>query len=149
MAAMTTTTIPGYVAGTWDIDPVRYEVSFTVRHLTVSRIGGRFAAFTGEIVTDGRLTVKGGTRAGFTATTTINRSDFGVDIVAAFSGQYAGGQPRHARVPGVRRRRSATAGRRPAVPGVHDGEGDLGVVGTPMVADRVGDPHRRTVDVQQ
>ena len=28
--------IPGYVAGTWTIDPVHSEVSFVVRHMTWS-----------------------------------------------------------------------------------------------------------------
>ena len=30
--------IPGYVAGTWAIDPVHSEVSFTVRHMMVSKV---------------------------------------------------------------------------------------------------------------
>ena len=34
--------IPGYVAGTWAIDPVHSEVSFTVRHMMVSKVRGRF-----------------------------------------------------------------------------------------------------------
>ncbi len=153
------TQIPGYIAGTWDIDPVHSEVSFTVRHMMVSKVRGRFTGFTGEIstaddvtassvraeidatsidtgnaqrdghvrsadffdvenhptwtftstsartddgdlVVDGDLTIKGvtrpvtlvlevggfgpdaygGTRVGFSGSTTINRSDFGVDI---------------------------------------------------------------------
>ncbi len=160
-----TTQIPGYIAGTWDIDPVHSDVSFTVRHMMVSKVRGRFGGFTGEIVTgedvtsssvraeidatsidtgneqrdghvrsadffdvennptwtfastavradgddlvvDGELTIKGvtrsvplalevngfgpdafgGTRAGFTGTTTINRSDFGVDIAMPLDG---------------------------------------------------------------
>src|SRR4051812_32140743 len=163
---MTTTTIapaiPGYVAGTWTIDPVHSEVGFSVRHMMVSKVRGRFTSFSGEIVTgadplasqvsadidlasietgnaqrdehirsadffevetypimsyrstgvradghdyvlDGELTLKGvtrnvalrlelngfgpdaygGTRAGFTATTEINRRDFGVNFNAA------------------------------------------------------------------
>lgn len=44
-------TIPGYVAGTWDIDPVHSEVSFVVRHMVVSKVRGRFNAFSGSIVT--------------------------------------------------------------------------------------------------
>ena len=159
MTAPTSTQIPGYVVGTWDIDPVHSDVSFTVRHMMVSKVRGRLGSFTGEIVTgpqftdstvaatvdassvdtgneqrdghirtadffevetyptwtfrstsiradggdyslEGELTIKGvtrpvtfslevngfgpdaygGTRAGFSATTTINRSDFGVDI---------------------------------------------------------------------
>ena len=159
---MTTATIPGYVTGTWTIDPVHSEVGFTVRHLMVSKVRGKFTAFSGELVTaanptdssvtatielgsldtgnpdrdahvrsgdffdaennptmtfrstairpdgddfvvDGDLTLKGvtksvplklelggfgsdawgGTRAGFTATTEINRQDFGVNFNAA------------------------------------------------------------------
>jgi polyisoprenoid-binding protein YceI len=45
------TAIPGYVAGTWTIDPVHSEVGFTVRHLMVSKVRGRFEKFEGEIVT--------------------------------------------------------------------------------------------------
>ncbi len=46
-----TTTIPGYVAGTWDIDPVHSEVGFSVRHMMVSKVRGRFTAYSGQIVT--------------------------------------------------------------------------------------------------
>ena len=149
--------IPGYQAGTWDIDAVHSEVSFVVRHMVVSKVRGRFNAFEGTIVTgesplassvnatidaasvdtnqeqrdahvrsadfldvdnfptlsfrstavrpegddfkvDGELTIRGvtkpvtldlelngfspdpygGTRVGFSATTEINRQDFGV-----------------------------------------------------------------------
>ena len=43
--------IPGYVAGTWTIDPVHSEVSFVVRHMMVSKVRGRFDKFEGAIVT--------------------------------------------------------------------------------------------------
>ena len=43
--------IPGYVAGTWDIDPAHSEVGFVVRHLVVTKVRGRFASFSGSIVT--------------------------------------------------------------------------------------------------
>ena len=165
MTAVTSTQIPGYLTGTWDIDPVHSDVSFTVRHMMVSKVRGRFASFSGEIVTtpdvadsslsvaidassietnnaqrdahirsadffevekfptwtyrstgvrvdggdlvvDGELTIKGvtrpvtlslevegfgpdaygGTRAGFSASTTINRADFGVDISMPLDG---------------------------------------------------------------
>jgi polyisoprenoid-binding protein YceI len=43
--------IPGYVAGTWAIDPVHSEVSFLVRHMMVSKVRGRFDKFEGTIVT--------------------------------------------------------------------------------------------------
>jgi polyisoprenoid-binding protein YceI len=157
--------IPSYTAGTWDIDPVHSDVSFSVRHMMVSKVRGRFGSFTGQIVTgedvtgssvsatidatsidtnneqrdnhirsadffdvanhptwtfnstavraddgdlflDGELTIKGvtrpvtlslevegfgpdafgGTRAGFSAATTVNRADFGVDISMPLDG---------------------------------------------------------------
>jgi polyisoprenoid-binding protein YceI len=165
MSAPTSTQIPGYVVGTWDIDPVHSDVSFTVRHMMVSKVRGRLGAFSGAIVTapdftdstvtatvdatsidtgndqrdghirsadffevethptwafrstairpdddgyalEGELTIKGvtrpvtfalevngvgpdafgGTRAGFSATTSINRNDFGVDIAMPLDG---------------------------------------------------------------
>jgi len=154
--------VPGYVAGRWTIDPVHSEVGFTVRHMMVSKVRGKFTKYEGELVTgdnplessvqasidlnsidtgnpdrdnhlrsadffevenfptmtfrstgvredggdyilDGELTLKGvtkpvslklelggfgqdpygGTRAGFTATGEIQRSDFHVDFNAA------------------------------------------------------------------
>ena len=39
--------IPGYIAGTWAIDPVHSEVSFVVRHMKVSKVRGRFDKFEG------------------------------------------------------------------------------------------------------
>ena len=45
------TEIPGYVAGTWAIDPVHSDVSFTVRHMMVSKVRGRFSKFEGTIRT--------------------------------------------------------------------------------------------------
>ncbi|WP_224388178.1 YceI family protein [Pseudonocardia sp. ICBG1293] len=159
------TTIPGYVVGTWDIDPVHSDVAFVVRHMMVSKVRGRFEKVSGELVTaekledstvtatvdassittgndqrdghirsadffevekypewtfrstgiaakgedyvlTGDLTLKGvtrpveldlelngfgpdawgGTRAGFTAKTTIKRSEFGVDIELPMDG---------------------------------------------------------------
>jgi polyisoprenoid-binding protein YceI len=158
----TQTTIPGYISGRWTIDPVHSEVGFTVRHMMVSKVRGKFTSFSGEFVTgdnpldssvtaevdltsidtgnadrdnhirsadffdvdtnktmtyrstgvradddgyvlDGELTLKGvtkqvplrveiggfgpdaygGTRAGFSATGEIKRSDFGVNFNAA------------------------------------------------------------------
>ena len=52
MTATTTETgIPGYEAATWTIDPVHSEVGFSVRHMMVSKVRGRFTSFSGEIVT--------------------------------------------------------------------------------------------------
>lgn len=44
----TTANIPGYVAGTWLVDPIHSDASFTVRHL-VSKVRGRFRKIEGEI----------------------------------------------------------------------------------------------------
>src|SRR5262245_5430009 len=161
----TVTGIPGYTAGTWTIDPVHSEIGFTVRHMMVSKVRGRFNGYERELVTgagplgssvtaeialdsivtgneqrdahirsadffdvdthptmtyrstgvrrhgdgyvvDGQLTLKGvtrdvpltlelngfgpdafgGTRAGFTATAEISRSDFGISWNAAIEG---------------------------------------------------------------
>jgi polyisoprenoid-binding protein YceI len=159
------TTVPTLTAGTWTIDPTHSEVSFTVRHLMVSKVRGTFTGFSGSItvgddpllssvdtsvdmnsidtrdagrdahlrsadffhvedhptmtyrstgvrpdgdnyVVDGELTLHGvtrpvqlnvefngvsadpygGTRAGFSAETEINRRDFGVDISMPLDG---------------------------------------------------------------
>jgi polyisoprenoid-binding protein YceI len=162
----TTTSIPGYVAGSWTIDPVHSDVSFTVRHMMVSKVRGRFGRFEGSFVTaenpldssvtasidlgsidtnnpqrdahirssdffdveahptmtfhstgirpagdgtflvDGELRLRGvtrpvtlrlefngfgpdpygGTRAGFSASTELNRRDFGIDISMTYDG---------------------------------------------------------------
>jgi len=158
----TAVSLPGYVGGHWNIDPVHSEVGFTVRHMMVSKVRGKFTKYEVELVTadnplessvtasidltsidtgnpdrdnhlrsadffevetyptmtyrstgirpkgdkfilDGELTLKGvtrpvsldlelggfgpdpygGTRAGFTATGEIQRSDFHVDFNAA------------------------------------------------------------------
>ena len=159
------TEIPGYIAGNWTIDPHHSEVGFTVRHMAVSKVKGRFDKFEGTFVTaedplassvnvtvdassintnnegrdghiksadffevethptwtfastgikdkggdlalEGNLTIKGvtkpvtfslevsgfgpdasgGTRAGFSATTEINRHDYGVTFSASVPG---------------------------------------------------------------
>ncbi len=46
---MQTNLAPGLIAGTWEIDPVHSEVSFTVRHLMVSKVRGVFATFSGAL----------------------------------------------------------------------------------------------------
>jgi polyisoprenoid-binding protein YceI len=50
-AATTQTAVPGYVAGTWNIDAVHSEVGFSVRHMMVSKVRGRFTTFSGQLVT--------------------------------------------------------------------------------------------------
>ncbi|MGH3477662.1 MAG: YceI family protein [Pseudonocardiaceae bacterium] len=165
MTAVTQTVIPGYVAGTWDIDATHSDVSFSVRHMMVSKVRGRFNGISGRLVTgadlldssvtadidvnsfdtgnaqrdehirsadflhaaqyptmtyrstgvgrdggdivvDGELTLHGvtrqvplaveltgfgldpygGTRVGFSATTKINRKDFGIDTELPLDG---------------------------------------------------------------
>ena len=165
MTTATAVQIPGYVAGTWDIDASHSTVGFSVRHMMVSKVRGYFREFSGAIVTaedptqsgvtasidmnsidtrqeqrdahirsadffdvanhpqmtfrstavrtdgadwqvEGELTIKGvtktvvldlelngfgpdafgGTRAGFSAKTEINRNDFGVDIKMPMDG---------------------------------------------------------------
>jgi len=157
--------VQGLRAGTWTIDPSHSEVSFTVRHLMLSKLRGAFRTFRGDItvnedlqtssvtaeidmdsidtrdanrdnhlrtkdffevekfptmtyrstgvrtegadyVVDGELTLHGvtrpvslalelggvgpdpygGIRTGFSASTTINRNDFGVDIKMPMDG---------------------------------------------------------------
>jgi polyisoprenoid-binding protein YceI len=51
MSDVATQIPPGYIAGTWDIDPVHSEVSFSVRHMMVSKVRGRFGSFQGQITT--------------------------------------------------------------------------------------------------
>jgi hypothetical protein len=55
MTTPSTATIPGYVAGTWNIDPVHSEVGFSVRHMMVSKVRGKFDTFSGQIVTGEEL----------------------------------------------------------------------------------------------
>lgn len=41
--------LPELSVGTWNIDPSHSTVGFSVRHLVVSKVRGRFQAFTGTI----------------------------------------------------------------------------------------------------
>ena len=50
-AAGTLPGVPGYLTGTWTIDAAHSEVSFTVRHMAVSKVRGRLGEVAGEIVT--------------------------------------------------------------------------------------------------
>jgi polyisoprenoid-binding protein YceI len=44
--------IPGFIAGTWKLDPAHSDVGFVVGHLVASKVHGRFDAFSGTVVTD-------------------------------------------------------------------------------------------------
>lgn len=43
--------VPGYLAGTWTIDPAHSDVGFVIRHLMISKVKGHFTKFEGQIVT--------------------------------------------------------------------------------------------------
>lgn len=49
--SITAEQIPGYRAGTWTIDPTHSEVGFTVRHLAISKVRGKFENFDATFVT--------------------------------------------------------------------------------------------------
>lgn len=50
-SALATAAIPGYLVGTWKADPVHSEVAFSVRHLMVAKVRGRFSSYEVTIVT--------------------------------------------------------------------------------------------------
>ena len=47
---MTAAVATDLTAGTWAIDPVHSSISFSVRHLVVSKVRGTFGTFSGAIV---------------------------------------------------------------------------------------------------
>lgn len=51
MTSTIQTTIPGFVAGTWTIDPVHTDISFTAKHMVVSKVRGHLRTFSGTLVT--------------------------------------------------------------------------------------------------
>ncbi|HWC78439.1 MAG TPA: YceI family protein [Pseudonocardiaceae bacterium] len=75
-------TIPGYVAGTWDIDPVHSDVSFVVRHVGLTRFRRSFEKFSGEIVT-----AENPAESSVTATVEVTSLDTGLE---AFNRHLAG-----------------------------------------------------------
>ncbi len=46
-----TITIPGYRVGTWKLDAVHSDVAFSVRHMMVSKVRGRFTTVDATITT--------------------------------------------------------------------------------------------------
>jgi polyisoprenoid-binding protein YceI len=50
-ATQTAPAITGYIPGTWSIDTTHSEVGFSVRHLMVSKVKGKFNEFSGTFVT--------------------------------------------------------------------------------------------------
>ncbi|MDF2993600.1 MAG: hypothetical protein K0S37_4114 [Microbacterium sp.] len=50
MTDATTLDIPGYKAGTWVLDPSHSEVTFTVRHMMISKVRGTFGMKSATLV---------------------------------------------------------------------------------------------------
>src|ERR1035438_6178182 len=50
-SALTAVAIPAYLAGIWKAGPVHSEIAFSVRHLMVSKVRGRFTSYDVTIVT--------------------------------------------------------------------------------------------------
>lgn len=46
---ITAETVPGYVAGTWVVDPTHTVIGFSVRHLAISKVKGVFERFEGTV----------------------------------------------------------------------------------------------------
>jgi polyisoprenoid-binding protein YceI len=49
--AITADVMPGYIAGTWKLDPTHSEISFSVRHLAISKVKGTFETWDATAVT--------------------------------------------------------------------------------------------------
>jgi polyisoprenoid-binding protein YceI len=57
----TTTTAPALAAGTWQIDPAHSSAGFSVKHMGIATVRGRFGEFAGELQVDdaGAVRVEG------------------------------------------------------------------------------------------
>jgi polyisoprenoid-binding protein YceI len=51
MSETTAASIPGYKAGTWTIDKTHSSVSFSIRHIVISKVKGTFDDFDASFVT--------------------------------------------------------------------------------------------------
>ncbi|WP_449277482.1 YceI family protein [Leucobacter sp. GX24907] len=49
--SITAEQIPGYRVGTWKVDPTHSEVGFSIRHLAISKVRGKFEQFEATITT--------------------------------------------------------------------------------------------------
>ena len=45
------------VSGTWQIDPTHTNIGFTVRHMVIAKVHGRFTGFEGSVTFDGERAV--------------------------------------------------------------------------------------------
>lgn len=64
--------LPGYVAGRWNVDPVHSEVGFSVRHMMVSKVRGKFTNYDVDLVT-----AENPLESSVTATLDLNSIDTG------------------------------------------------------------------------
>ena len=46
---ITAESVPGYVAGTWVVDPAHTVIGFSVRHLAISKVRGTFESFDATV----------------------------------------------------------------------------------------------------
>ena len=70
--AITAEKIP---AGTWTLDPTHSEVSFSVRHLAISKVKGSFERFDASLVTDDDHTASKVTASIDVASVNTNQKD--------------------------------------------------------------------------
>jgi polyisoprenoid-binding protein YceI len=68
----TTTSLP---TGTWNVDPSHSHVTFSVRHIGISKVRGEFGAYEGQLVIgeDGTLTASGSVKVDSISTKDENR----------------------------------------------------------------------------
>src|SRR6188508_3160638 len=50
MTDTTTIDVPGYKAGTWTLDPSHSEVTFSVRHMMISKVRGTFGVKSATLI---------------------------------------------------------------------------------------------------
>lgn len=73
--SITAATIPGFVAGTWVLDPTHADVTFSVRHLAISKVRGSFEKFDVTVVTTEDPTETSITASIDVASVTTNQAD--------------------------------------------------------------------------
>jgi polyisoprenoid-binding protein YceI len=69
--------LSGLEPGTWSVDPIHSEVAFSVRHMMVGKVRGRFTAFDGEITAaqDGSATVNANVQVASVETQNAQRDE--------------------------------------------------------------------------
>ncbi len=70
-AALLALAVPALAADTYQIDPVHTRLGFTVRHLTINNVEGRFMDFSGVIQYDGQDITKSSVNVAI-KTTSVN-----------------------------------------------------------------------------